>query len=184
MAYLCGHSLPVNQGGNMSVVVRWRVFWSYFCKRCMTEWRFKIYSYVNMLTFLIYHVISIFIHVYMHAYICAHTLRRLPLVLLSINFFCDILLIQNGSSVYVAISVDLLFSWCSKDDQPPRPSGNTQPEGGKDKGNSYAINQLNLCGRDSCFESPTVSQQSPNVADWSDWTMNILLVYTPDNWRC
>jgi len=63
-----------------------------------------------------------------------------------------------------------LFSRLFGDDKPPRPSGDTQPEGSKDRGNSYAAKQLNLgWERESCFESPTSVkygvEESASIAD-------------------
>ena len=71
------------------------------------------------------------------------------------------------------LRADLLFiSWFSqeKKDEPPRPDGSRQPEGSKDKGNSYVVNQLNLnWERRTCLESPTCSTTLSD--DWhaAEW---------------
>jgi len=55
-----------------------------------------------------------------------------------------------------------LISWLmGGEDKPPRPTGNRQPEGGKDKGGGSSYNtQLNLSW-DRQIQSPTVGLTDP-----------------------
>jgi len=86
------------------------------------------------------------------------------------DLFCNVVLMSQVSNrILEALPlrqpkmnyVDLLssvWSWLmgNKNDEPPKPRGDRQPEGGRDRGNLHAVNELDLTWeRTNCLESPT-----------------------------
>jgi len=86
------------------------------------------------------------------------------------DLFCNVVLMRQVSNRTLEAlllrqpkmnCVDLLSSvwswlWGHNNDEPPKPRGDRQPEGGRDRGNLHAVNELDLTWeRTNCLESPT-----------------------------